>query len=328
MSTHSRARMRASPAIPRVMAAMLLFGLGPTLSPAHEGHDHGPPEGAPGQPSPRVIATSEHYQFVGIVEGEVLVIYLDRASDNAPVTTAALEVAVDGSTRKAELQRSGTYEITAPELKTPGSHEVLVTLTDGPVNDLLIGAVSIPLRDQVHGGGSSKWGRLVASANGTSSPTRAAGAMLALGLLAGLALPRRRITIALAVGLGLLVVAASAFAHEGHDHGADMSASAGNAPSRRPDGAIFLPKPSQRLLEIRTRAIGPTTQRRAASLTGRILSNPNFSGVVQTTIQGRYQAPPDGVPALGTKVAAGDLLGSVAPSFASIDASDMSQRLG
>ena len=53
---------------------------------AHEGHDHGdkPAAGAGALASPRVVAVSESYQFVGIVEGEVLVIYLDRADDNAP----------------------------------------------------------------------------------------------------------------------------------------------------------------------------------------------------------------------------------------------------
>jgi HlyD family secretion protein len=54
-------------------------------------------------------------------------------------------------------------------------------------------------------------------------------------------------------------------------------------------------------------------------------ADPNRSGVVQSSLQGRYQAPHGGVPALGTRVKAGDLLGRVAPSFASIDASDMAQ---
>ena len=42
---------------------------------------------------------------------------------------------------------------------------------------------------------------------------------------------------------------------------------------------------------------------------GRIVANPNRSGVVQSTIQGRYEAPEGGVPPLGTRVKAGDLLG-------------------
>ena len=276
----------------------------------------------------------------------MLVIYLDRATDNAPVTTAKMEVAIDGTAVKAEVQKDGTYEITSPLLKAAGSHEVLVTLSEGDVSDLLIGAVTIPAGGQAQVGQTSliarllsPFGRLTASSVAAHKDSRGQGsawrtttlpaaAILAIGLLLGLFLPRQRRIVAFVVGITAVLMAASAFAHEGHDHGPDASGTSGNAPSRRPDGAIFLPKPSQRLLEVRTRRLEPTTQRRSARLTGRIVANPNFSGVVQSTIQGRYQAPPGGVPSLGQRVAAGDLLGRVAPSFASIDASDMTQKLG
>ena len=74
---------------------------------AHEGHDHGSETLATAGPpaSPRVVATSESYQFVGIVEGEVLVIYLDRAADNSPVTTATIELTLDGEPTKVEQTR-------------------------------------------------------------------------------------------------------------------------------------------------------------------------------------------------------------------------------
>src|SRR5262245_20247462 len=109
--------------------AALLAG---SHAPAHEGHDHGPPPAAGASPSsPRVAAMSEKYQFVGIVEGEVLVVYLDRTEDNAPVTTATIEVALDGEPFKVELQeKNGTYEVTAPLLRKAGSYEVLVTLSE------------------------------------------------------------------------------------------------------------------------------------------------------------------------------------------------------
>lgn len=329
-----------------MMALLLLFVASPTTV-AHEGHDHGPPAASgAAPPSPRVVATSERYQFVGIVEGEVLVVYLDRSADNVPVTTATMEVSINGTSRKAELQKDGTYEISSPRLKTPGSHEVLVTITDGDINDLLIGAVVIPTAAQVQPDQTGLLARLLSMVAQLTGPSVAApneprgqvsewrtttipaAALLAAGLFVGLLLPRRRLIVALVVGISALLMAASAFAHEGHDHGPDASGTSGNAPARRSDGTIFLPKPSQRLLEVRTQRLQPTTQRRSARLTGRIVANPNFSGVVQSTIQGRYQAPPGGVPLLGQRVAAGDLLGRVAPSFASIDASDMTQKLG
>ena len=135
------------------MALVCIFAIATILSAgnplAHEGHDHGaetrPTPGAP--TSPRVVATSETYQFVGIVEGEVLVIYLDHAADNTPVTTAKIELTLDGEQTKVEPnQRDSTYEATSQLLRKPGSHEVLVKLSDGNTNDLLVGALVIPAR--------------------------------------------------------------------------------------------------------------------------------------------------------------------------------------
>ena len=303
---------------------------------AHEGHDHGaetrPTPGAP--TSPRVVATSETYQFVGIVEGEVLVIYLDHAADNTPVTTAKIELTLDGEQTKVEPnQRDSTYEATSQLLRKPGSHEVLVRLSDGNTNDLLVGALVIPAKS-AEGPASSIW-RMLAAALVTrfglsETPTAyLVGFLLVVSLLAAAVLRvRRKGLFFLAAALGLMIASALALAHEGHDHGPDLSASAGNSPARRPDGSIFLPKPTQRLLAIRTRAALVETRTRTVRFNGRIVANPNRSGVIQSTIQGRYQAPEGGVPPLGARVKAGDLLGSVAPSFASIDSSDMAQTLG
>src|SRR5262245_51459753 len=93
---------------------------------AHEGHEHAdqPAAEAGALASPRVVATTEKYQFVGIVEGEVLVVYLDRAADNGPITGATIDVSLDGQSFKAEPVGNGTYEITAPALKRPGQIEV------------------------------------------------------------------------------------------------------------------------------------------------------------------------------------------------------------
>jgi RND family efflux transporter MFP subunit len=139
---------------------------------------------------------------------------------------------------------------------------------------------------------------------------------------------RRRLLIVPAVIIGLILASAVAWGHEGHDHGPDLSASMGNSPHRRPDGRLFVPKPTQRLLEVRTRIATIETKTRTVRFHGRVVADPNRSGVAQSTIQGRYEAPQGGVPPLGTKVKTGDLLGRVAASFASIDSSDMMQTLG
>ena len=306
---------------------------GPT--PAHEGHDHAgdaPPKA--GSASPRVVATSETYQFVGIAEGEVLVIYLDRAEDNTPVTAATIDVSLDGESFKAELQaKSATYEVTAPLLRKAGSYEVLVTLSDGGAHDILVGTLRIPPTSGQASNRPTGVRQVVFSALASSAGRTllvSAGILLLVGAAVGGAVlsGRRKLFVVPAAIAGLVLASAAAWAHEGHDHGPDLSVSTGNSPSRRPDGSLFVPKPTQRLLEIRTRTLAVESKTRTVRFNGRIVANPNRSGVVQSTLQGRYEAPEGGVPPLGARVKAGDLLGRVSPAFQSIDSSDMAQTLG
>ena len=301
---------------------------------AHEGRDHAaaPAAAAPG--SPRVVAGSERYEFVGIVEGEVLVIYLDRADDNSPVTTATIEISLDGQAYTAELQeKSGTYEITAPPLRASGDHEVLVNLKDGAVSDLLAGTLTIPTPAEEPSGRLHTLLHVAEDFLSAAPGGRIAAMGVALlivgGAAVGIASLRRRRLVAVPVAIIVFLLgAAGTGAHEGHDHGPDLRASSGNSPARRPDGSIFVPKPTQRLLEIRTRVTATETRVKMVRFNARVVANPNRSGVVQSTLQGRYEAPKGGVPPLGTKVKAGDPMGRVAPSFASIDSSDMAQTLG
>jgi membrane fusion protein, heavy metal efflux system len=335
MSRHHR-RLFASAARAVAAACAALLAVGVHLAHAHEGHDHGPetPATAGAPSSPRVVALSEKYQFVGIVEGEVLVVYLDRADDNAPVTTATLEVSLDGQPFKAELdEKAATYEVTAPLLRKPGNYEVLISLSDGATQDLLVGTLKIPATSGKTEGGRRSLRNVVTDAVAAWPAGRAAVSVAGVVLLIGAAgmgmLLGRRTLLAISVTIvGLILASAFAWAHDGHDHGPDVSASTGNSPVRRPDGSIFVPKPTQRLLEIRTRVAVVETKARTVRFNGRIVANPNRSGVVQSTIQGRYEAPEGGVPPLGTRVKAGDLLGRVAPAFASIDVSDMAQTMG
>jgi cobalt-zinc-cadmium efflux system membrane fusion protein len=239
------------------------------------------------------------------------------------VTAATLEVKLDGTPHKAEMvAKSGTYEVTAPVLRKPGSHEVLASVADRGINDLLVGSLRVPVD---HSGERSlrqmTFGSLLSVAG------------VSVGLLALLAWicsrrMRRSTTVAVAVAAILVSMPDRAYTHEGHDHGADISASQGNSPARRPDGTIFVPKPTQRLLEIRTRSAQAETRTKTVRFSGRIVANPNRSGIVQSTLQGRYEAPEGGVPPLGLHIKAGDLLGRITPSFASIDSSDMAQTLG
>jgi RND family efflux transporter MFP subunit len=338
MSLHVRRLLARGARAAATVCGVVLLLFAPTgPTPAHEGHDHGeaPRATGPAVGSPRVVATSERYQLVGIVEGEVLVIYLDRAADNAPVTTANIEVSLDGEPFKAELQeKTGVYEVTAPLLRKAGSYEVLVTLSEGRTQDLLVGTLTIATTTgEAAIPGRQGLTEVVAEALQTLAAGRkgiAFGGIVLLAVAAGGALlsGRRRLLIIPAAILGLMLASVVAWAHEGHDHGEDLSVSTGNSPSRRPDGTLFVPKPTQRLLEIRTRVATVESKPRTVRFHGRIVPNPNRSGVVHSTVQGRYEAPEGGVPPLGTKVKKGDLLGRVGAAFAQIDSSDMMQTLG
>ena len=303
---------------------------------AHEGHDHGAPAPAAqaGVPaSPRVTMVSEAHQFVGIVAGDRMTIYLDRAADNAPVTTARVEVSLDGESHAARLRSDGAYEIIAQSLRTPGEKETLVTITDGDASDLLVGALAIP--DPAGAKGAGVFARALHAALPAGARNALTGAgLIGIGLAFGLALGsarsrRRRAALGVALAVSAALVASAAMAHEGHDHAPAPNAATtqGDAPHRRADGAVFLPKPSQRLLDVRTHTLQTTSVAPTIRFNGRVIADPRRSGLVQSTIAGRYVAPEGGAPPQGASVKAGQSLGSVRPAFASIDSSQLLQSL-
>lgn len=324
---------------------------------AGPGHDHGPEPAASAAPaSPRVTAVSEAYEFVGILEDGRLRVYLDRASDTSPVTDARIEMTVAGATDIAVPQPDGTYVFRSAVLDTHGDHEVIVTVDEGGRTDLLVGRLTrAASHGHAHGGrydhDHADHHRNDAGAQRTSSSLSSkqpalpaglhvlrqrfetsplvAGLALAFGILIG-ALVRGRAGLLLGVmGLFALLGAGVAWAGPGHDHGeGGASASAGDAPRRLPDGELFLPKPTQRLLAIRTRVLSPQTARSADRLIGRVIADPNRSGRVQSTIGGRIIPAPAGLPVLGQQVKKGQVLAYVEPAFAPIDASDVRQTAG
>ncbi len=109
----------------------------------------------------------------------------------------------------------------------------------------------------------------------------------------------------------------AARAHEGEHAGdAQPPAVTGDSARRMPDGKVFVPKPTQRILDVRTAVAKPETQPRAVVLVGRVITNPNRSGLVQSINGGRVIAPEQGLPRLGQPVAKGDVLARVEPADA------------
>ena len=319
--------------IARFAAAMVAaIVITASLALAGPGHDHGPaPAGATAPASPRVTASSDAFELVGIVEGEVLVVYLDRFATNEPVAGATITISLNGTALKAEPQPNGTYELASPILKAPGLVEVIAEVEAGGTSDLLVGALTIPA-PAATGTAAGSEGRLARIRQELASlrPTLLlAGGPLLLGLLVGIGLRSRpRVAVGLAA-LAILVMATSlSLAHEGHDHGGGAAATQGNAPHRRADGTIFLPKPTQRLLEVRTEIVHPREAVRTVRFAGRVIPDPNRSGLVQATIGGRIATAGGGLPRLGQTVKAGEVLAYVQPSFQPVDAAKLQQTEG
>ncbi|MBU2582141.1 MAG: efflux RND transporter periplasmic adaptor subunit [Alphaproteobacteria bacterium] len=338
-----------------VAAAVLAIIAVTRQSIAGPGHDHG--QSSPvvaGPASPRLIAISETYELVGILQNGKLVIYLDRMADTSPVKHARIELVIGGQTLFPEVRPEGTFELSSPFFEQEGIHEIIITIAEGSNSDLLIGKLDIPKDDHDHfdhdhadhhpemGGeiGSrvpspiAKGFELIGVSNSAierklQNAPLVAGFALAFGVLAG-ALVRGRagLTIGL-IGLVAMLGAGAAWAGPGHDHGeGGNTASNGESPRRLPDGELFLPKSTQRLLAIRTRVLRPETARSADRLIGRVIADPNRSGLVQSTIGGRVRPGETGLPVLGRAVQAGEILAYVEPAFSPIDASDVRQTAG
>ncbi|CAD5366640.1 Cobalt-zinc-cadmium resistance protein CzcA [Rubrivivax sp. A210] len=127
----------------------------------------------------------------------------------------------------------------------------------------------------------------------------------------------------------LLALAAPWTAHagDGHDHGDAPAAPSANGPQRQPDGSVFLPKPAQRQLGVRTVVTEEKPLARAVELNGTVLMDPNAGGKVQPLNAGRIEPGPRGLPTPGQTVRKGEVLAFVVPSTAPIERSNQSAQL-
>ncbi|OSZ64861.1 efflux RND transporter periplasmic adaptor subunit [Hydrogenophaga sp. IBVHS2] len=130
--------------------------------------------------------------------------------------------------------------------------------------------------------------------------------------------------------LGLLLALASftpVHAGPGHDHGDGPAAPTANGPQRQPDGSVFLPKPAQRQLGVRTLVSEEAELPRSVELNGMVLMDPNAGGKVQPINAGRIEPGPRGLPQPGQAVRKGEVLAFVLSSSAPIERSNQSAQL-
>lgn len=337
-AARARSRLRA------FTGALTLVVLLAFVAAAHahggEEHDHAAPPVATATPGmPRIALQSDLYEVVGTLHDLRLTLHVDRTEDNEPVTDAKVTVTLADVPVTATPVPGGTYVAASSRLAEPGTIDVVVSISAAGGDDLLIGTLTIPglegdavtraLTGQDHGS-------LMDRTREALAPLRQGQAWIfgvfAAGLGLGLLLRSRRARpVALAAaGVLVLVSAGLAFAHGGedHDHDAPAAVPGTNTPQRMPDGAVFVPKPSQRILEVRTTVARQATVEAATRLIGKVIPDPNRSGLVQSIGGGRVIAPQAGMPQLGQAVRKGDVLAYVERPIIQADQAIVVEKVG
>ncbi|MFO1097092.1 MAG: efflux RND transporter periplasmic adaptor subunit [Xanthobacteraceae bacterium] len=339
--------MRFATLLRVIPAAAVLAGtllLQPSQGFAHEGEDHAhapQPAAITATTAPRAEAVSDQFELVAVARSGALTIYLDTFRTNEPVEGASISVETPAGAALASPV-DGAYRLNAPWSAAPGRYDLIFTVTpkDGAA-DVLIATLVVPGTPPA--GPDRAVSSLFSStafagefrnrvANGDPLLIATAVGGFVFGLLVMAIIGRRKAIPAFAVLAALSALPSRpGLAHEGEDHGSapPMTAAGDRDLSQRlADGALFVPKPTQRILAIRTDVATAATHRRMIELPGRIIPDPNASGYVQASAGGRLSAPEGGFPRLGTRVKEGEVVAFVVRPLQAIDASDIRQRQG
>lgn len=325
---------------------VILIGLAVSIvsSPvfAHGGEDHGDEKPAAASASvPRISSHSDIFELVAIPSasnGGTLTVYLHDAATNVSVTDATIELTSGNETVTSKLVK-GLYSFKTPWVMKPGHYDLTFSIAAGTASDLLIGRLDIPEAPATEAPHNSLWDHVLPHDVAISDVPQQAF-IAAFGLAALLALVGVRLTIGLrtialtvAAIIGVSSVAAAAVVMTkgrlSTSDAVNKVASILDIPdvSRRlADGSIFVPKATQRLLDVVTlTSVKAETTPKTVRLIGQIVPDPNSSGLVQALLPGRIEAPDTGFPAIGARVKKGDILGYIVPQVQVVDRSDIRQ---
>ncbi len=330
----------------RVIALLLCFFTLSAAAFAHGDHDHDEPAPAATGNLPQIEIAGEDLELVGEVADRTLKIYLDRKATNAPVDGATITLTVDGIPGgTATAASAGTYEIAAPWADDPGVNPLKFTVGIGGATTELSGDLTIPEAEHAHEMAPGTWATAMANTYTWIIAGLAAlfGFVLAFafrpvampvpfedGTADAHAPTSQRLLPMLLLGAAFAVAAypEAARAHEGHDHADEPAPAAGvqtAAPRRLPNGDVFLPKPSQRLLNVRTVIAEQKPTRRARELIGTVVPDPSSFGQVQAPMDGRIGLSERGISHVGQRVEAGEVLAFLSPSIPIADLGTMQQ---
>ena len=323
-----------SAVLQKLRAALVCLSLIATSAAlAHDGHVHADEESgavaatvaasaAAGDTAGRTVIEllSERYEAVVQSHGDHLDIWLDRYDTNEPVTGARVVVTVGESAEVvAEEETPGQYRGPITPL-TPGASAALALSIQSAFGDDLLGGTltdatppAEPLTSRIVHALEHGWRWLL----GVLIAVGAAIVMLRLRA-------RRRDHFALSVGVVLFAAIwalqpAPLGAHEGHEHADEptapmLAATTGSRPARLADGSVFVPKPTQRLLEVRTVRVQEGDVSRSLQLAGELVGDPRASAVLQTLQGGRVAGEGGSWPDLGARVRRGQVLLRLTPS--------------
>lgn len=310
---------------------------------AGPGHDHG--AGHDAAPTtmvvPRLESVGTELELVAVVVDHQLMLYLDESATNEPVDGAVIEVSGDTiETSTATQSAPGTYTLTSEWLDGTGTKALTFVVTAGDRIELLNGTLELGHAEAGASGSAESaallsepllWivagiaafvGFFLASAFRPATPPDSADeepAKQAPPRLDVVGSSKRSAAIMLAAAALTGAMIADATAGPGHDHGEgghDATADAGGyVPRRLPDGDVFLPKPSQRLLSVRTAVAEAKKTQTSEELIGTVIADPASEGRVQAPVDGSVELAKDGVAFVGERVKAGDVLAYLAPSM-------------
>lgn len=323
----------------RVLPLLAALMSWPVLAGEGHDHDHGDAPATAAQALPRVASHSDAFELVGVASGHKLTIYLSDFKTNAPVPEGSVAVAFGDKSVAAVRRGEGVYQITADWLDVPGAKPLVFTVQTPAVSDLLDGVLEIPqpaavamtstlsLADLLRSRLVWIWtvlaaatGFVVALAFARRTPL---GAAIEQCPEVARASPQSRaasILVAGAVALTAVVMLAPPALAASHDHGSEGEALIGIDTARRlPDGSVFMPKPAQWLLGVRTTITATSKAGRTIEMVGTVIPDPSASARIQASLAGRVEIANDRLPYVGQSVTQGDDMVAVAPTVPAFD---------
>ena len=325
-----------------LLSSFLFFSLCPLgLSAlAGPGHDHGDDASAASTniSAPRIESAGSALELVATAEGRKLTIHLGNLDTSEPADGATIEVSGVGTeVQTAVPVGDGIYELDADWVEEPGAKALTFVVSWGETADLLNGTINIE-SDHISAEGTSlSWsailGRPIVWLVGVLAVSLGfvlAFAFRPIRLLSdeqlptelsnppkiGLIKPKEIAgTLFLLLCLGGLL-STRTFADPGHDHADGKGAHVGgDIPRKLPEGDVFVPKASQRLLHIRTSLAAETETQSAAELVGTVIPDPTSEGQVQAPMDGKINLAEGKVAFVGQTVKAGDLMALLSPTI-------------